>query len=140
MAPLAEMFRSGGPFMYICLLGLIPAMLVALVGLAHVVSSFRGTTVHRKRLIWLALGTLGLALAVVGIGGIGHEFELLRVQDSLAVVEPSFREEVLARGLERAAYPLWFALYGAAFPAVASLLIGLRGALVHPPREDDSPI
>lgn len=126
MAEFAEMFRSGGVWMYLVLAAALPAYLIALGTLVLAIPA--GTSGKLRGALAICSGlTLLTSLLIIGLGYVGYEMGLSEVQQAMEVVKPDKREELLARGREIAQYPLTFATWLAPIPG----LIGFAGLAIY---------
>lgn len=121
MQEFAEMFRSGGIWMYLVLIAALPAWLAALGTFVLAIPAGVSGKLRMPLLICSALTLLG-ALLIVGLGYAGYQVGISEMQMALEHVSPEKRDALQARGREIANYPLTFAMYAAPIPGFLGFL------------------
>ncbi len=129
MEVVAEMFRSGGIWMYLVLalsLLVYPGLLVSGVLFG---SSFReGAPRRKRRLIAGAIPLLG-AVALVAVGVVGWQLGLAEAHSAMEMASPESRQRMLARGEQIAMYPLQAGAAMALIPGLVGLVFMVTGLL-----------
>ena len=132
MSHLAEMFRSGGVFMYLILLGFILLAPLALATIGISVARLVKGGFGRTLLITSVVTLVGSAFVVL-VGFLGYQMGISEVEAALEMVPPERAAEMRAKGMELARYTLDFSLYTAALPALA----GIMGLVARFAKKDD---
>ncbi len=130
---MVDVFRMGGPFMYLGLLVGVAASLGALAGVGVLIASF---VRHVARGLVLGCGGVVflMVLGLLAVGAVGYGIGISQMEEALAFATPENQEALRAQGELLATYPLKMVACLAIFPGLVALAVLGRGMM--PPKDE----
>lgn len=132
MGAIAEMFRSGGVWMYLILT-------IALVsnpsgGLSLIAAALAK---HKHKTMLYVIGVLCALMALTGllVGALGYYVGTSEIEMALEKATPENRALLRERGQEIAMYPVTFAAYCSAIPLFGAAVALVRASTLKPDSE-----
>ncbi|MEO1271623.1 MAG: hypothetical protein AAFX99_26315 [Myxococcota bacterium] len=133
MVSLADMFRSGGPFMYMGLAFGLLTLMASCVGVGVFIYSL-AKRLNRGPVLGCGGVLLVMTLFLVGIGVAGYLLGIAEMESALLHATPDTQEQLREAGTQLASYPLKLTAALAIFPGLVALVVLIRGLM--PPKAE----